>query len=197
MTILEQCRVWRERIPQLHMSIIMSYIQLRQRGIANRILDIVGRSGVPGSAITLEVTESMQIQDLQRFNRIFCKLLNLHDEDILKTTNLGLWVIRLSKDGTHGEMYVDQTMRKVLGIRGELTAEECCRHWYDRSSEGYFHYVNFSVRHMIETGETTVRCLGTRVADLGDMNTRIVILDPAMYRSKELGRNICCYYEEP
>lgn len=112
------------------------------------------------------------------------ELLNLHYEDVLKTTSLGLWVIRLSKDGSRQEMYVDQTMRNVLGIRGELTAEECYRHWYDRISEGYFHYVNFSVQHMIETGktvelcytwnhpvkgETTVRCLGTRVSDMGDM----------------------------
>ena len=112
------------------------------------------------------------------------ELLNLHYEDILKTTNLGLWVIRLSKDGTRREMYVDQTMRNVLGIRGELTAEECYRHWYGRINEGYFHYVNYSVQHMIDTGktveliytwnhpvkgETTVRCLGTRVADMGDM----------------------------
>lgn len=112
------------------------------------------------------------------------ELLNLHYEDILKTTNLGLWVIRISKDGTRREMFVDQTMRSVLGIQGELTAEECYRHWYDRINEGYFHYVNFSVQHMIDTGktvelsytwnhpakgETTVRCLGTRVADMGDM----------------------------
>ena len=112
------------------------------------------------------------------------ELLNLHYEDILKTTKLGLWVIRLSKDGTRGEMYVDQTMRGILGIRGELTAEECYNHWYGRINEGYFHYVNYSVQHMIETGkavelsytwnhpvkgETTVRCLGIRVADMGDM----------------------------
>ena len=112
------------------------------------------------------------------------ELLNLHYADILKSTKLGLWVIRLSRDGTRGEMYVDQTMRNVLGIRGELTAEACYRHWYDRINEGYFHYVNYSVQHMIDTGktvelsytwnhpvkgETTVRCLGTRVADMGDM----------------------------
>ena len=73
-TALEQCRVWREKIPQMHMSINISYIQLRQRGIGNHILEIVEQSGVPGSAITLEVTESMQLQDLQRFNKIFYKL---------------------------------------------------------------------------------------------------------------------------
>lgn len=112
------------------------------------------------------------------------ELLNLHYEDVLKTTELGLWVIRLSRDNTRCEMYADQTMRDILGIRGTVTAEECYRHWYERISEGYFHYVNYSVKNMIETGHTvelcytwnhpvkgpvTVRCLGTRVEDMGDM----------------------------
>ena len=112
------------------------------------------------------------------------ELLNLHYEDILKTTNLGLWVIRLSKDGSRQEMYMDHTMKNILGIRDQVTPEECYHHWYDRINDGYFHYVNYSVKHMIETGKTvelrytwnhpvkgevTVRCLGTRVADRGDM----------------------------
>lgn len=112
------------------------------------------------------------------------ELMSLHHEDILSVTNLGLWVIRLSRDGTRAEMIVDRTMRNILGIREELTPEECYRHWYDRISEGYFHYVNYSVEHMISTGRTvelsytwnhpvkgevTVRCLGSRVEDMGDM----------------------------
>lgn len=112
------------------------------------------------------------------------ELLNLHYSDILKTTELGLWVIRLSKDGTRKEMYADQTMRNILGIKGEVTAEECYRHWYGHINEGYYHYVNYSVTNMIETGHTvelcytwnhpekgevTVRCLGTRVEDMNDM----------------------------
>lgn len=112
------------------------------------------------------------------------ELLNLHYSDILKTTQLGLWVIRLSKDGSRAEMYADQTMRSVLGIREPLTPEECYHHWYSRIKDGYFHYVNYSVQNMINTGHTvelsytwnhpekgevTVRCLGTRVEDMGDM----------------------------
>ena len=112
------------------------------------------------------------------------ELLNLHYADILKTTELGLWVIRLSKDGSRCEMYVDQTMRQILGIKGNVTAEECYRHWYDHINDGYFHYVNYSVTNMIQTGHTvelcytwnhpekgpvTVRCLGTRVEDMDDM----------------------------
>ena len=112
------------------------------------------------------------------------ELLNLHYEDILKTTELGLWVIRMSRDGSRCEMYADQTMCRILGIKGTVTAEECYRHWYNRISEGYFHYVSYSVKNMIETGNTvelsytwnhpergpvTVRCLGTRVEDMDDM----------------------------
>jgi len=111
------------------------------------------------------------------------ELLNLHYEDILKATDLGLWVIRLKKDGSAQEMYVDQTMRSILGIRENLTPQEVYHHWYNRINPGYFHYVNYSLEHMIESGrtvelrytwnhpikgETTVRFLGIRVADLED-----------------------------
>lgn len=112
------------------------------------------------------------------------ELLDLHYEDILGTTRLGLWVIRLSKDGSRAEMFVDRTMRSVLGIREPLTPEECYNHWYNRINEGYFHYVNYAVDHMIKSGnvvelcytwnhpvkgETTVRCLGIRVEDMDGM----------------------------
>ena len=112
------------------------------------------------------------------------ELLDLHYEDILQTTDLGLWVIRMRKDGSRCEMYADRTMRRILGIREDLSAEACYRYWYDRINDGYYHYVNYSVADMVRTGRTvelcytwnhpekgpvTVRCLGTRVQDMGDM----------------------------
>lgn len=108
------------------------------------------------------------------------ELLNLHYEDILKTTKLGMWVIRMSEDGKNCQMFADYTMREIMGLKGEVTPEECYHHWYDHIKDGYFHYVNYSVQSMIETGriveleytwihptkgEVTVRCLGIRIAD--------------------------------
>lgn len=111
-------------------------------------------------------------------------LLNCHYEDILKTTELGLWVIRIDEKNNRYEMYADQTMSNVMGVQGFLTPEECYRHWYSRINDGYYHYVNLSVENMIqshrltqleytwnhpEKGEVLVRCLGTRIEDSDGM----------------------------
>lgn len=68
---LALCRIWRETIPDLHISVNVSYVQLRQKNIAETVLSILDRSGLPGSALTLELTESVQLQDFPYFNQIF------------------------------------------------------------------------------------------------------------------------------
>ena len=70
-TALEQCRKWRAVAPDLHISVNMSYVQLDQEDIAQQVLDTLRQSGLPGEALTLEVTESMQLQDYLRFNKLF------------------------------------------------------------------------------------------------------------------------------
>lgn len=70
-TALEQCRQWRESAEKLHVSVNMSYAQFSQEDIAEQVLNLLASSGLPGDALTLEVTESMQLQDYPRFNRLF------------------------------------------------------------------------------------------------------------------------------
>ena len=70
-TALAQCRAWRAQVPQMHISVNISYVQLAQKGVTQQVLAALERSGLPGDALTLEVTESMQLQDYSRFNRIF------------------------------------------------------------------------------------------------------------------------------
>lgn len=108
------------------------------------------------------------------------ELLTFHSEDILKTTKLGLWSIRIDQENGRNQMFADQTMLQIMGVNKELTPEECYNYWYQRINDGYFHYVNQSVAEMIETeklvelgytwrhpvkGEVMVRCIGRRVED--------------------------------
>jgi hypothetical protein len=51
----------------------VSYIQLKEEGFAERILELLEEVGLPGKALTIEVTESMRLQDYQYFNKIFYK----------------------------------------------------------------------------------------------------------------------------
>lgn len=70
-TALKQCAVWRQTIPDFHISVNMSYIQLQEEGIAEKVLEAVRASGVPSQALTIELTESMQLFDFPAINTIF------------------------------------------------------------------------------------------------------------------------------
>ncbi len=68
---LSACREWREKIPDFHISVNVSYVQLEQDSVEGDVLDRVRRSGVPGSALTLEITESMQLTNYLYLNSLF------------------------------------------------------------------------------------------------------------------------------
>ena len=71
---LAQCKKWREQIPDFHVSVNFSYIQLRNKVIADHIIRLLQEIDLPGEALTLEVTESAQLEDYHFFNKIFYKL---------------------------------------------------------------------------------------------------------------------------
>ena len=70
-TALAQCRKWRERRPGFCNSLHMFYAQLGEDGIVERVLTALRRSGLPGSALTVEVTESAELLDYTHLNDTF------------------------------------------------------------------------------------------------------------------------------
>jgi len=103
-----------------------------------------------------------------------------HYEDILKATDIGLWVIRIDEKTGKKEMFADETMRRILAVDGEVTPEECFNYWFSHIKDGYYDYVNHNVEKMIDKeavvqlqytwvhplkGDVVVRCTGIRVAD--------------------------------
>lgn len=72
-TALRTCAKWREHVPDFHINVNISYVQLRQKHIVETVLAALHEAKLPGSALTLEVTESMQLQDYEYFNQIFSK----------------------------------------------------------------------------------------------------------------------------
>ena len=68
---LEQCRQWRKHVPDLRVSVNMSYIQFCQADVAETVLKSVQKSGLPGSALIVEVTESMEMLDYPYLNDVF------------------------------------------------------------------------------------------------------------------------------
>lgn len=330
---LEQCRRWRAFIPHFYISVNISYVQLRKKDITDVVLKILKESGLPGNALTLEVTESMQLQNYQYFNKIFCRLNSagiqisiddfgtgysslsylksieinetkidrcfisriqnsaynyrllsniielahiakiqvccegvetadelktlegLHPDtlqgfyfarpyeaeqfekvyldktspsyqgqgsfqraklerileggvlpkteeirfvpgitgsmnskqsyrDILQSTHLGLWVIRIDEANGRNEMYIDQVMGQLMSLPEDTEPTACYSHWYSRINDGYYHYVGLAVESMIQSGhmvqmeytwnhprkgEVVVSCSGIRVEDSDGM----------------------------
>lgn len=107
-------------------------------------------------------------------------------KDILRETDLGLWIIRINEAEQYHEMHVDETMEEILSVDRKYTPQECYEYWQSRIEEKDRAYVEENVQHMIEhdtvvqleyawkhptLGKVKVRCTGKRVKDSDGMIT--------------------------
>lgn len=305
---LLQCKKWRNTLPDFHISVNFSAVQFRDEYIAEKIIEKLYKTGMPGEALTVEITESVKLQEIEHFeetmkhlksegikisiddfgtgysnmgylkrfyadelkiDRIFvsavhentcnynliCNIIALAKanplrvccegvedvkelvalesyepdfyqgylfskpctadifeknyintetdeykdysrfirklyeykeergfihfdaDEILKDTELGLWIIRMNKDFSCCEMYADDTMKKILAVDKKALPEECYEHWHSRIKCEYADYVDSKVQRMIEIdnvvqleyiwshptlGDVMVRCSGKR-----------------------------------
>lgn len=70
-TALAQCREWRQELPDFRISVNMSYMQLQRPEIQEEVLSALQESGLPGNALTIEVTEGIELQEYGYLNTIF------------------------------------------------------------------------------------------------------------------------------
>lgn len=307
-TALQQCGYWRKWLPEFHINVNFSVEQLSEPDIAQNVLKILEKTGMPGDALTIELTESIQIHHISYLNEIFrvwreagvelsiddfgtgyasmgylsklnvaeikidrmfveqigeatynyklissvidfakntniriicegveevrelvvleqlapnliqgylfakpcdketfektflnCQtaeyrnhmeqiqeiyqyksrmnVVHFDTKDILRETEVGLWVIRINEKEQYYEMYADETMEYVLGVDRKYTPSECYQYWFDRINPEYIDYVIENIKHVIESekvvqlqypwmhpvlGEVTVRCSGKR-----------------------------------
>ena len=68
---MAHCAQWRKSNPKLRMSINLSYIQLEQEALSEYIYGLLEEYELPGDAIILELTESVQLQDYTKYNQLF------------------------------------------------------------------------------------------------------------------------------
>jgi len=58
---LAQCRVWREKIPDLRVAVNFSLRQFEDGRLGEKIVAALEKTRLPGSALTVELTESLQL----------------------------------------------------------------------------------------------------------------------------------------
>ncbi|MFR7396828.1 MAG: hypothetical protein ACLUTA_17645 [Blautia wexlerae] len=54
-----------------NISVNVSYVQLQERTIVDDVIEVAKEADLPGNLITVEITESMQLQNYNYFNDIF------------------------------------------------------------------------------------------------------------------------------
>lgn len=70
---LLQCKKWREAIPDLHVSVNFSVLQFEDSYLAEKVIQKVREVGLTGDALTVEITESMEIHNSEQImNTIKC-----------------------------------------------------------------------------------------------------------------------------
>ena len=99
----------------------------------------------------------------------------LRDSEILTALQQGMWMIELDENTGAKRMYVDRSMKNILGVEKTLTPEGYYEQWYRTIDEKYTDYINHAVTEMMETGrsveveylwrhpekgEVWVRCIG-------------------------------------
>ena len=65
---LIQCKKWRESLPELHVSVNFSALQFEDPQLAENVIATVDEIGLPGDALTVEITESVELHNNQQFN---------------------------------------------------------------------------------------------------------------------------------
>ncbi len=314
-TALLQCKEWRKHIKNMRISVNFSMVQFRDKYVVENVLSTLKKTGMPGDALTIEITESISMYEIEHFSNIinhlksagiqiaiddfgtgysnigylkqlaideikidrmfvqgieegtynykiisntldfakmnsirvccegvetareltilesrspdliqgylfdkpceaidfeaaymntdsdeykkradFIRDLYYHKEresiirfeprDVLRETNVGLWVIRINEKEQYFEMHADDTMERIMGVDRKYTPQECYDFWYSRIKKEYVDYVQKNVQLMMELnkvvqleypwlhptlGEVTVRCSGKRVKDCDGM----------------------------
>lgn len=112
-------------------------------------------------------------------HRDFKKCFVFHDmewvEDILHMSDLGLWNMVADQNMQDVKFYIDGTMARLLGLKENLSPEECFEFWYKRINRGNYSYVNEVMERIAhcgslcevqytwnhpEWGDIPVRCAG-------------------------------------
>lgn len=67
---LMQCKKWRRYIPDLKVSVNFSLIQFEDKFLAEKICSLLNKTGMPGAALIVELTESVKLQEDERIRSI-------------------------------------------------------------------------------------------------------------------------------
>lgn len=137
---LTQCKKWRKSIPNLHVSVNFSALQFEDPLLAEKVIERVKAAKLKGDALTVEITESMELHSSQQLiNTIrYLKNYNINiaiDDFGTGYSNLGylkqinvdeIKIDRVFVSGIEKETYNHKLISNVIEFAKGNSIRTCC-----------------------------------------------------------------------
>jgi len=137
---LIQCKKWRESLPELHVSVNFSALQFEDSQLAEKVIEKVNEVGLPGDALTVEITESIELHNSRQLidNIKYLKHHNINfaiDDFGTGYSNLGylkqmnvdeIKIDRVFVSGIEKETYNHKLISNVIEFAKVNSIRTCC-----------------------------------------------------------------------
>ncbi len=137
---LKQCKKWREYLPNLRVSVNFSVIQFEDVNIAEKIVKVLHKEGVSGDALTIEITESIELHNSEQVKDIIKSLkkydINFAIDDFgtgysnlgyLKQLNINeIKIDRVFVSGIEKDSYNHKLISNVIEFAKVNSIRTCC-----------------------------------------------------------------------
>jgi diguanylate cyclase (GGDEF)-like protein/PAS domain S-box-containing protein len=122
-TACRQCAEWRARLfPEMRMAVNLSAAQFRNEGLAERVAAVLHEFSLPGSALELEITETVVMEDVARGQDVLRGLQALGCRIAIDDFGTGYSSLAYLKRFQVDVLKIDKSFVDGLGIESDDTA---------------------------------------------------------------------------
>lgn len=111
---VNQCQAWRAYLPQLRVSVNFSALQFEDTQLAEKVIAILEKSGLDSAALTVEITESMELHSSDRLVNTMKELRSYHINFAIDDFGTGYSNLSYLKQMNVDEIKIDRVF--VSGI---------------------------------------------------------------------------------
>lgn len=137
---LAQCKKWRKALPELRVSVNFSVLQFEDVNLNEKVITILKDTDIPGEALTIEITESIELHNSERLANTIRHLkdykINFAIDDFgtgysnlgyLKQLNIDeIKIDRVFVNGVENDTYNHKLISNVIEFAKVNTIRTCC-----------------------------------------------------------------------
>lgn len=111
---LLSCQEWRKMHAEFRIAVNASYVQMQQATFCDDVLNLLTEFNIPGDALTIEVTENIQLNNFDYYNEMFYKWRNRGIEIAMDDFGSGYSTFSYLKSLNFNKIKIDRSL--VSGI---------------------------------------------------------------------------------